>query len=64
MPLLTMIGVILIAGLILWAVQAAPAIDPAAKTLIRILVIVVIGIWLISVFFGVGPETLNRSLGR
>ena len=63
MSLLAMIGIILIAGLLLWGVQALPWIEPSAKTLIRILVIVVVGIWLISVFFGVGPETLNRRIG-
>ncbi len=64
MPLFALIGIILMAGLLLWAIGAAPKIDPDAKMLIRIIIVVVVGIWLISVFFGVGPETLNRSIGR
>lgn len=64
MPLLAVIGILLLAGLLLWAIGAAPKIDADLKQLIRIIVIVVVGIWLISLFFGVGPETLNRTIGR
>jgi hypothetical protein len=64
MPLLAIVGILLIAGLLLWGVNAAPKIDADMKQLIKIIVIIVVGLWLISLFFGVGPETLNRTIGR
>jgi len=41
-------------GIMLWAVKAAPFIDPTIKTIINIVVIVFVALWLLSVFFGGG----------
>jgi hypothetical protein len=53
MSLLAIVGILLLAGLLLWAVSALPWIDAGIKRLIYIVVVVVIGVWLISSIFGV-----------
>lgn len=50
--LVALIVGLLIIGLLLWAVKAAPFIDEGIKKIINIIVIVVVVLWLISVFFG------------
>jgi cation transporter-like permease len=52
--LVALIVGLLIIGLLLWAVKAAPFIDEGIKKIINIIVIVVVVLWLLSVFFGSG----------
>jgi len=52
--LVALIVGLLIIGLLLWAVKAAPFIDEGIKKIINIIVIVVVVLWLLSVFFGGG----------
>lgn len=49
--LLQVLLVLLIAGVILWAITQFP-IDPTIARLIRVVVIVVIAVWLIYILFG------------
>ena len=55
--LLEIIVVLLIVGLLLWALSQFP-VDPAIARVIRVVVIVMVCIWLIYVLFGAfGPAT-------
>ena len=53
--LVTILIVLLIAGLILWAISQFP-IDPVIARIIRVVVIVVVGIWLIYILAGFLPS--------
>jgi len=55
--------VLLIAGVLLWAVSAIPVLDATIKQFIRIAVIVIVAIWLIYVLmgmFGAGFPAMRR----
>jgi hypothetical protein len=62
--LLYLIAVLLIAGVLLWAVNALPALDATIKQFIKIVIIVIVAIYviwfLLSVFTGGGPLLLHR----
>lgn len=64
--LIQIIGVLLIAGLLLWAVKAIPWIDAGVKQDINIIVVVVLGIWLITILMAVlgGASPRVWPLGR
>jgi len=47
-------------GFVLWAVKSAPFIDASFKPVITWVVIVLVAIWLFSVFFGGGSVNLPR----
>lgn len=49
--LMQIIGTLLLAGLLMWAVNAAPLIADVAKKLITIVIWVAVGAWLIRMFF-------------
>lgn len=50
--LVAVIVALVIIGLALWAVKAAPFIDEGIKKIINIVVVVIVVLWLLSVFFG------------
>ena len=50
--LVTMIVTLLIVGVLLWAVDSMPWINPDVKKMIHILVIVFAVLWTIQVLFG------------
>ncbi len=54
MPILQFIGVLLLVGVLLWAVKVFPYCDEAIKKLIQIVVVVVAALWVVSLFFHVG----------
>jgi hypothetical protein len=60
MSLLYVIGILLVAGVLLWAVMAAPFIDAGIKRIIQIIVVVVAALWVISLFFPIGDVTKLR----
>jgi hypothetical protein len=66
MSILYLIGILLLVGLLLWVVQALPWIDAGVKKIIYIVIVlnnlylVVVGIWLISTFFGVSLGSLGN----
>lgn len=51
MDLIQIIVILIVVGVLLWAIQAMPAIDPTMKQIIRILVVVVAVLWLLGMFF-------------
>ena len=52
MPIIHVILVLCVLGVILWGVTQLP-IDPTIQKLIRVVAIVAVCLWLISVIFGV-----------
>ncbi len=62
--LLQIIVVLIIVGLILWAVSQIPM-DPAIAKIIRVIVIVCVVLWLLSILLGysgagIGPPIIRR----
>ncbi len=49
--IMQIIGTLLLAGLLTWAVNALPLIAEVAKKIITIVIWVAVGIWLIQLFF-------------
>lgn len=53
--LITVIVALLVVGVLLWALNALPFIDPNMKQIVRVLVIVVVALWLLGVLLGYAP---------
>jgi len=49
---LYLVLVLLIAGVLLWAISALPVIDPTIKQFIRIILIVIVAIYVLYFLFG------------
>lgn len=65
MPLLHIIGVLLLAGLLVWVINALPFIAAPYKRVASIVVAVVIALWLIALLFGVDLRSLGSTrVGR
>jgi hypothetical protein len=62
MPLLLIqvVVILLVAGVLLWAIQSLPWIDAAVKQVIRIVIIVILAIWLIYLVFGFATVPVVR----
>lgn len=60
MPLITLIIYLIIVGLLLWLVDQLP-IDGTIKRIIHILIIVIVILWLVSLFL---PLTEGPWIGR
>ncbi len=60
--LIWVIAALLIVGVILWALNQIPGIDPTIKAIVRVVIIVVLSIWLI--YFLAGVLTGLPSLPR
>ncbi|MGH7182072.1 MAG: Thivi_2564 family membrane protein [Nitrospiraceae bacterium] len=58
MTLISLVVVLVVVGLLLWAVQQLP-LDGTIKTIIRVVVIVVVCLWLLSAV-GLLPGTFIR----
>lgn len=61
--LLYFVMMLLIAGVLLWALSAIPGIDPTIKQIVRIIIIAVIAIYAIYFLFGLfagGPGVIHR----
>ncbi len=54
MSLLTIVGVLILFGLVLWAVSALPWIDAGIKKIIYIVIVVFLVIWMLQ-SFGIMP---------
>ncbi|HEX6824724.1 MAG TPA: Thivi_2564 family membrane protein, partial [Nitrospiraceae bacterium] len=55
MDLIGLVVILLIVGVLLWAVENAPFVSESIRPIIRWVVIIVVLLWLISVFFGRFP---------
>lgn len=51
MPLIQVIIILVVIGLILWAVQSAIPMDATIKRIITVVVIFAVCLWLLSLFF-------------
>jgi low temperature requirement protein LtrA len=51
MPLINLIVVLIVVGLLLWAVQYAIPMDATIKRIITVVVIVAVCLWLLGLFF-------------
>lgn len=61
--LVQLILVLLLVGVLLWGLNAIPAVDPTIKQFIRVAIIVVVAIWVIVILaqmFGTGVPFLSR----
>jgi hypothetical protein len=55
MSIVGLIITIAIVGVILWAVNTLLPMDPKIKQVLNVIVIVVLLIWLLQLFVGIGP---------
>jgi hypothetical protein len=61
MTLFALLLVLVVVGVLLWALSQFPAIDPTIKKVIYVVVIVVVVLWLAGGFLGEG-HALNPRL--
>lgn len=61
MDLITLVIVLIIVGVILWAVNTLIPMDPKIKTILNAVVIIVVLLWLLSLFVGSIP---NIRIGK
>jgi len=64
MPLITVIVVLVVVGLLLWAVQSAIPMDANIKKIITVVVVVAVCLWLLSLFVGPGLGLGTIRVGR
>ena len=62
MSLLAIVGIILLAGLVIWVIGQLPFIDASMKKVATIVIVVAVALYLISLFFGVNLGSLR--IGR
>jgi len=55
MTLLGLIITLIIIGVILWLINTLIPMDPKVKTILNVVVVIVLLLWLLSVFGVVGP---------
>jgi hypothetical protein len=62
-PIFTLIFILVVIGLILWAINAYIPMQPTIKKILNIAVVVLVVLWLASVF-GLIPSAANIRVGR
>ncbi len=55
MPLISLLVVLMVAGILLWLVNTYIPMDPKIKTVLNVVAIVVVVLWLLQVFGLLGP---------
>ena len=63
MPIFTLIFILVVIGVIMWAVNAYIPMQPSIKKILNIAVVVLVVLWLASVF-GLIPSGANIRVGR
>ena len=63
MDLFSLIIVLVIVGLVLWAINAFIPMQPQVKQILNVVVVVVLVVWLLSLFIGTGSIP-NPKIGR
>jgi hypothetical protein len=65
MPLIQLIVLLVVVGLVLWLVETQIPMDPTIKTIIRIVIVLAVIIWLLSLV-GLLPARIGHAevLGR
>jgi len=60
MPLMTVIGALIVIGVLLWVVNAYIPMDGKIKNILNIVVVLFVVIWLLSVFGVIGSMSTMR----
>lgn len=60
MPIISVILAIIACGILLWLAETYIPMDPAIKTILRAIVIIVLVLWLLDVFGVLGYLSLMR----
>lgn len=63
MPIFTLIFILVVIGVIMWAVNAYIPMQPTIKKILNIAVVILVVLWLASVF-GLIPSGANIRVGR
>jgi hypothetical protein len=63
MPLLQLIVVLIVIGVLLYVVESLLPIDPAIKNIIRIIILLAVVLWLLSLV-GLIPGNMRVGLAR
>jgi hypothetical protein len=63
MPIFTLIFILVVIGVVMWAVNTYIPMQPTVKKVLNIAVIVAVVLWLASVF-GLIPSGANIRVGR
>jgi hypothetical protein len=63
MPLIQLIILLVVIGVILWAVNAYIPMQPTIKRILNVVVVVVVCVWLLSVF-GLLPNIATVHVGK
>lgn len=63
MPIFTLIFILVVIGVIMWAVNTYIPMQPTIKKVLNIAVVVLVVLWLASVF-GLLPSGANIRVGR
>ncbi len=63
MPIFTLIFILVVIGLVMWAVNQWIPMQPTIKKILNIAVVVLVVLWLASVF-GLIPSGANIRVGR
>lgn len=61
MDLFSLIIVIVVVGLALWAINSFIPMEPRIKSILNVVVIIVLVVWLLSLFIGYVP---NPKIGK
>jgi low temperature requirement protein LtrA len=56
MDLITLVVTLVIVGVVLWAINTLIPMDPKIKTILNVVVIIVVLLWLLSLFTGYFPN--------
>jgi hypothetical protein len=62
MTILGLVVVLVVVGLLLWAITTAIPMEPTIKRIVVVLVVVCVCLWLLEQFGLIGPWHLNRPL--
>jgi len=63
MPIFTLIFILVVIGVIMWAVNTYIPMQPTIKKVLNIAVVILVVLWLASVF-GLIPSNANIRVGR
>jgi hypothetical protein len=63
MPIFSLIFILVVIGVIMWAVNTYIPMQPNIKTILNIAVVILVVLWLASVF-GLIPSNANIHVGR
>lgn len=64
MSLIYVVGILLLVALLLWGISRLPFLDATMVQVIRVVVIVIVGLWLIGLFFGVDLASVRIGHSR